>query len=74
MRINTEKMEKVTFNGKEIAFGKCRKNEFGEWVIKVYLNRIYNEDLTIYENSKADAEATRDAIIETSRLAVEAGR
>ena len=33
MRVNTEKMEKVTFNGKEIAFGRTHKNEFGEWVI-----------------------------------------
>lgn len=69
MRVNTEKMEKVTFNGKEIIFGKPRKNEFGEWVIKCYLNRIYNEDLTIYELTKEDAEATRDALIKTYRMA-----
>ncbi|GEM_PF-3743445 len=74
MRVNTEKMMKASFFGREIAFSKPRKNEFGEWVIKCYLNRIYSEDLTIYENSKADAEATRDAVIETYRLAVEAGR
>lgn len=71
MRVNTEKMEKVTFNGKEIAFGKTHKNEFGEWVIKCYLNRIYSEDLTIYELTKADAEATRDALIETYRIGTE---
>lgn len=71
MRVNTSKMEKVTFNGKEIAFGKPRKNEVGEWVIKCYVDGIYNEDLTVYENSKDDAESTKEAIIETYRMAEE---
>ena len=71
MRVNTEKMMKASFFGREIAFSKPRKNEFGEWVIKVYLNRIYSEDLTIYELTKADAEATRDALIETYRIGTE---
>lgn len=74
MRVNTEKMMKASFFGKEIAFGKCRKNEFGEYVIKCYLNGIYSEDMTIYESDRESAEATRDAVIETYRLAVEAGR
>ena len=52
MRVNTEKMEKVTFNGKEIAFGRTHKNEFGEYVIKCYLNGIYSEDMTIYESDR----------------------
>lgn len=69
MRVNTEKMEKVTFNGKEIAFGKTHKNEFGEWVIKCYVDGIYSEDLTVYENSKDDAETTKEAILETYKMA-----
>lgn len=71
MRINTSKMMKASFFGREIAFSKPRKNELGEWVIKVYLNRIYSEDLTIYELTKEDAEATRDALIETYRIGLE---
>lgn len=69
MRVNTEKMMKASFFGREIAFSKPRKNEFGEWVIKVYVDGIYNEDLTVYENSKDDAETTKEAILETYKMA-----
>ena len=62
--INTENMVKVNHNGKEIAFGKCRKNQYGEYVIKVYENGVFSEDMTIYELTKEDAEASRDAVIE----------
>lgn len=62
-RVNTEKMVKVSRNGKEYAFGKARKNEYGEWVVKVYINGEFSEDCTIYADSKEDAEATRDAEI-----------
>ena len=74
MKVNTSKMTKASFFGREIAFSKPRKNEFGEWVIKVYLNGKYSEDMTIYESDRESAEATRDAVIETYRLAVEEGR
>lgn len=57
-RVNTEKMIKVMANGKEYAFGKARKNEYGEWVIKVYIDGYYSEDCTIYADSKEDAEAS----------------
>lgn len=62
-QINTENMDKVAYKGQEIAFGKCRKNEYGEYVIKVYVDGMYDEDKTIYEESREDAEATKAAAI-----------
>ena len=58
-KINTENMDRVTYNGHEIAFAKARKNEWGEWVIKVYVDGIYDEDKTIYTDSREDAEGTK---------------
>ena len=68
-QINTECMDKVAYKGQEIAFGKCRKNEYGEYVIKVYVDGVYDEDKTIYEESREDAEVTK---AETIRLYAEA--
>lgn len=58
-KVNTEKMDKVTYNGQEIAFGKVVKNEWNEYVVKVYVDGIYDEDKTIYADSREDAEATK---------------
>ena len=57
--INTEKMDRVAYNGHEIAFGKVQKNEYGEYVVKVYVDGAYDEDKTIYADSREDAEATK---------------
>ena len=57
--INTDKMDKVTYRNQEIAFGTCRKNEWGEYVVKVYVDGVYDEDKTIYADSREDAEATK---------------
>ena len=71
-QINTENMDKVAYKGQEIAFGKCRKNEWGEYVVKVYVDGVYDEDKTIYADTREDAEATRDEAIKGySRRAAE---
>lgn len=57
--INTDKMDKVFCNGHEIAFGRVLKNEYGEYVVKVYVDGVYDEDKTIYESTREDAEGTR---------------
>ena len=57
--VNTEKMDKVTYKGQEIAFGRCAKNEWNEYVVKVYVDGVYDEDKTIYADSREDAEATK---------------
>lgn len=61
--VNTDKMNRVTYNGHEIAFGRVQKNEYDEYVIKVYVDGIYDEDKTIYTTSREDAEFTRDEAI-----------
>ena len=57
--VNTDKMDKVIYRGQEIAFGTCRKNEWGEYVVKVYVDGVYDEDKTIYADSREDAEGTK---------------
>ena len=68
-QFNTDKMVKVVYEGHEYAFGKARKNEYGEYVIKVYVDGYYDEGKTIYENDRESAEACRDA--EIARMTAE---
>lgn len=57
--VNTDKMDKVTYAGQEIAFGRVQKNEYDEYVVKVYVDGVYDEDKTIYADSREDAEYTK---------------
>lgn len=57
--VNTEKMDKVIYHGQEIAFGRIQKNEYGEYVVKVYVDGVYDEDKTIYADCREDAEYTK---------------
>ena len=62
--MNTSKMDKVIdAQGREIVFAKVRKNEYGEYVVKVYVNGKYNEAKSYYTDDKEDAELTREAMI-----------
>lgn len=62
--MNTTMMDKVIdAQGNEVAFSKVRKNEFGEYVVKVYVNGKYNEDATYYTDDRKDAEETRLTMI-----------
>lgn len=60
-KVNTEKMDRIIDQqGREIAFGKVQKNEWGEYVVKVYVDGVYDEDKTIYAESRKDAEETKE--------------
>lgn len=52
---------------KKVKVGKIKKTEDGEWMVPVYVDGKFNDDLTYYagegSSAKEDAEGTRDKII-----------
>ena len=58
--MNVSKMDKVRDRqGNEYAFAKVKRNDWGEYVVQVYVNGTYSEDSTYYTDDKEDAEMTR---------------
>lgn len=52
---------------KKVRVGKIKKTEDGEWMVPVYVDGKFNDDMTYYAGegaeAKKDAEGTRDQII-----------
>jgi len=52
---------------KKVRVGKVKKTEDGEWMVPVYVDGKFNDDMTYYAGegaeAKKDAEGTRDQII-----------
>ena len=64
VKMNTTKMTNILGkNGKLYSFAKIRKNDYGEYVVKVFVNGIYDESMTYYTNDKEDAIMTRQAMM-----------
>lgn len=47
----------------KVTYGKPKKNEYGEWVIKAYHDGKVDESKTIYESTKEDAMDTYKACV-----------
>ena len=51
--MNVSKMDKVRDRqGNEYAFAKVKRNDWGEYVVQVYVNGTYSEDSTYYTDDK----------------------
>ena len=52
---------------KKVRVGKVKKNDEGEWIVPVYVDNKFNDDMTYYggtsKEDKEDAELTRDSMI-----------